>query len=171
MPWEAVDDDEPLEEGDRVRTSTCVHTTDLPTSEVEARLLIETGQLTGTLNNQLPDCMEAEVLSRDLIKSPGVVIEGNECEYLYVVEYQITSLDRPCAEPATAGLLHTALLAALAILAVLLGLTLVIWRAEKFIEGGDDDGDRREQIVENVSTAALLAAGAWLWTSISPDDG
>lgn len=162
--WQDVDPDESIEEGDLIRTYHCVQAPDLLDHEIVAKLSIEIGKLTGQLNNQTPDCMEAEVIETDIVDGSGFVVEGDECEYLYVTTMEVTKLEDECRSMKV-GALGQFVIAALAAALVLGGIALVFYQAQKFIS---TDGGK--EIGQNVSTAALLAAGGWAFTQFAGNE-
>lgn len=153
--WQKVDPDTPVSEGDKLRTYHCIQAPDVPFNDLLARLSVEYSKLTNQINSNLPDCAEVEVIETELRESSGVVVEGDECEFMYVTTYRVTKLEDDC-EPVTASAVGQALVIALAALIVLAGVSMTLYQAEKFLEapGGGETA-------ANVSTAALLVAGAW----------
>lgn len=167
--WRTIDPDtETLEEGDLIETRSCVQLPQwLSGQEAAARLAIGTAELTGQYNNELPECMTTEVISTELVEDPGAVVEGDECEFMYVVRYRVAELREGCHN-ITVRSSYQALIAAILVVAAIAGIALVFYEARKFIEtpGG-------EETARNVSTALLLAAAAWAFSQFagSDDDG
>lgn len=166
--WQPVDPSEELHEGDLVKTYHCVQAPGLLDNEIIAKLSVEIGQLTGQMNAKTPDCMETEVINTEIIDGAGTVVEGDECEFLYVTTMRITEM-RPegACQDYNTGALGQAVVLALAAALVLGGISLVFYQAQKFIstDGGAEIG-------QNVSIAALLVAGGWAFTQFagSEDD-
>lgn len=168
--WKEVDPDKEISEGDLIRTYHCVQAPNLLDSEIIARLSIDTAQLTGQLNQETPACMEAEVTDTELRDGAGTVVNGDECEYVYVTTMRVTKLEDGCRDldyNSVGQLVVVALAAAL----VLAGIALVFYQAQKFIS---TDGGK--EIGTNVSTAAILVAGGWAFkqfaeSGVTGDDG
>lgn len=161
--WEPVDPSEGLSEGDLVKTYHCVQAPGLLDNEIIAKLSVELGTLTGQLNAETPDCMETEVINTEIVDGAGTVVEGDECEFLYVTTMRITEM-RPegACQNYNTGALGQAVILALSAALVLGGIALVFYQARKFIstDGGSEIG-------QNVSTAALLVAGGWAFTQFA----
>lgn len=166
--WKPVDPSEPLEAGDQVRIFHCVHAPDMPFDDVAATLSIQAAELTNQINQEL-DCMETEVVDTTLERSSGVVVEGDECEFLYISTVKIKSVNENC-DPSQqkAGLVSSAILVSLSLVLVLAGISLVLWRTEKLFEG--ESGDNVSGPAGKIGTAALIAAGAFL-ISTADDTG
>lgn len=134
--WVEVSGDERVEVGDRVRVFHCVQAPQIPFNDLISQFItIPVGELTGAINNNI-DCMETEVVDKQFIGETSVVVEGNECEALHMVELEVTSVDESCSdEELTYSALPAGIGLALSILIAGVGISLVLWRTESLLSG------------------------------------
>lgn len=156
MPWQETDPSNDLQEGDVVRTHYCVAAPQIPYNDIYAQIVVSAGELTGALNQQLPECTDAEVRNTELIENDPQdppVVNGKACDFTYVVESEITRMEPGCEVTGEqyASWIHVALAA----IAILLGLSLVFHKMTKLSEQSPGS-------VSRITWAALLAAGGYI---------
>lgn len=162
--WVEVDDSGIVEEGDRVRVSYCVQALNIPFNDVITEFQITAAELTGQLNHEL-DCLETQVVGTDMSESQGVVVDGDECEFIYTVDLKVTGVDETCDEEqlrySSIGIALRIVLAAV----ILGGINLFVWQTERLLTG--ESGERISALGPG---ALLLGAGALFVATRDGDD-
>lgn len=156
MPWQEADPSDELEEGDVIRTHYCVAAPQIPYNDIYAQIVVSAGELTGRLNQELPECTDAEVRNTELIETDSndpPVVNGKTCDFTYVVESEITRKEQGCE--VTGELYASWIHVAIAAIAILLGISLVFHKMTQLFKEAPESANR-------LTWAAVLAAGGYL---------
>lgn len=160
MPWQEIPEDKQIEEGDVIKTHHCIQAPEVPFNEVLASLGVEVGKFTGRINDELPgDCLEVRVVNRDLQRSEGLVVDGDECEFVYTVTHEVTRAPEECEpELQTASIVSTAATVALSALVVGLAITIVLHKTEQLFTG-ESGGTASVLVLAGLVAAVGYASG------------
>lgn len=160
MPWREIPQDTQLEEGDVIKTHYCVQAPEIPFNEVLASLSIEYGRLTGKINEELPgNCLEVRVVNRELERSSGVVVDGDECEFIYTITHEVTHAPEGCdPDLQTASIVTSAVAVALAALVTAFAITLVLHKTEQLLTG-EASGPANLLVLAGLVAAVGYASG------------
>lgn len=166
--WEEVTPGETPEVGDTLRTAYCVHAPDVPFADLVAKFQTPSNEEIETqVNNEL-GCMTVQVSDTQLVESQGVVVDGNECEFLYVVTMDVTEVQENCEDDDELqyATIPQVVIVALAAVLVLAGISVVLWRTERLLSG--DSGETIDSW--GVLPFALAGGALYVYSREQDDD-